>query len=84
MSDVDFILYFYVIPMVVCILADWVAQLTCDNEPYSERVFAIIAFIPIANIFVLCVAVIILVGGVGGIILDLPTIIKYLIKKDTK
>ena len=70
------LLFYYVLPLVICIISHWVTQFI-DPE---EKVFAVCAFVPLLNWFGVIVSVIISVGCIGIFLLELPSIIRNLFK----
>lgn len=71
-------LFFYLLPLAVCVVFSWMEQILEYNEPY---VIAGLGIIPIVNVVAAAIATMITVGWIGIAIISLPTTIKRVLKK---
>lgn len=71
---------FYVIPMLICLLASWVLQIVSSKHDKPEQGFSLITFIPVANIFGALFTIVGMIYFICYSIIMIPTLIKNLFK----
>lgn len=78
MNGIEFLYVLYGLPLIVCIIASWIWQIT--EEENFDYMFRIFAFIPVLNLIGSVIFIIITFSYLAGFTITLPTIIKKWMK----